>query len=76
MQIDLARFDLDAKRLVRAREALDMTQGQLAVALGVSRATVNAWERGRNAIPKYAGLAMERLADLDTGEGFTRRARA
>jgi DNA-binding transcriptional regulator YiaG len=63
MKLDLARFDLDAKGLAKARQDLRWTQRELAVCLGVSTATVAQWEGGRHKVPPYVGLAIEFLAD-------------
>ena len=46
----------------QAREALGMTQEELAAALGLSRRqTVTAWETGDRSPPPYLRLALERL---------------
>lgn len=41
------------------REELGMTQGQLAIALGVASNTVARWERGERSIPPYLPLALQ-----------------
>jgi DNA-binding XRE family transcriptional regulator len=46
------------------RKALDITQAQLAQWLQIARATVNRWERGREPIPPYLHLALDRLDQL------------
>lgn len=44
-----------------AREALGLTQAQLAERLGVTRATINAREAGRTPITEEASLAIRAL---------------
>lgn len=56
----------------RIREAGQLTQERLARQLGVSFATVNAWERGRSEPRAYHRASLERLADsLGIEQGFT-----
>ena len=46
----------------QAREALGLTQEELAAALGLTRRqTVTAWETGDRSPPPYLRLALERL---------------
>jgi transcriptional regulator with XRE-family HTH domain len=45
--------------LRRRREALGMTQDDLARELGVKMMTVSRWERGVYPIPRHIGLAIE-----------------
>lgn len=47
--------------LKRRREALGLTQEQLARELDVTTMSVSRWERGVYPIPYYIGLAMEAL---------------
>ncbi|MBC6406773.1 MAG: helix-turn-helix domain-containing protein [Rhodobacteraceae bacterium] len=61
-------------RLVAAREQADMTQGDLAQRLGVSKATLAAWEHDSseprvNRLSMMAGLLNVSLSWLLTGEG-------
>lgn len=74
--IDLARYDLDRKGLAKARQALDMDQAQLALALGVSASSIYAWESGRYKIPPFLGLAIAWLGEVDTGKGMVRDGQA
>lgn len=56
----------------RIRTAGHLTQERLARQLGVSFATVNAWERGRSEPRAYHRASLERLADsLGIDQGFT-----
>lgn len=57
---------MTASELKSRRAALGMTQGQLAAALGCSRRTVEAWEVGRNPVPAWAALGLERIKVLDS----------
>jgi len=43
-----------ARRIIRQRETLDITQQQLADRAGTTRATVIRWEKGKNQPPKPA----------------------
>lgn len=45
--------------LRKKREALQMTQAQLAKALGVDSTTISRWERGVRPIPTYLSLALQ-----------------
>jgi repressor LexA len=47
--------------LKRRREALGLTQEQLARELEVTVITVSRWERGVHAVPHYIALALEAL---------------
>ena len=49
------------EELKRRREALGLTQEQLARELDVTTMSVSRWERGVYAIPHYIGLALEAL---------------
>jgi transcriptional regulator with XRE-family HTH domain len=53
---------MDADELREKRKALEMTQAQLAKALGVNVMTVSRWERGLRSIPPHLSLALEALA--------------
>ena len=48
-------------QLIDAREALHLSQVDLARALGVAANTVNRWEKGQRPIPSYLWLALEGL---------------
>jgi DNA-binding XRE family transcriptional regulator len=50
--------------LTERRKALGLTQTELAKALGVSRATIAAWEGGRFNIPPYLWLALKALQEI------------
>ena len=50
---------MDADELREKRKALEMTQAQLAKALGVNVMTVSRWERGLRSIPPYLSLSLE-----------------
>lgn len=50
--------------LVRWREARELSQHQLAVALGVDNMTISRWERSERAIPRMLPLAL-RAVDED-----------
>jgi len=52
---------MDADELREKRKALEMTQAQLAKALGVNIMTVSRWERGLRSIPPYLSLALEAI---------------
>lgn len=61
-------------RLAAAREALDLTQGQLAKRLGVKKSTIANWEDDRaeprsNRLQMLAGVLNVSLIWLMTGEG-------
>lgn len=49
------------KEIKARREALSLSQTDLAEALGVHKRTVAAWEQGRQKIPAYLALAFETL---------------
>jgi DNA-binding transcriptional regulator YiaG len=49
------------EELKRRREALAMTQDDLARAFGVKTMTVSRWERGVYPIPQYIDLALEAI---------------
>jgi len=52
---------MDADELREKRKALEMTQAQLAKALGVNIMTVSRWERGLMSIPSHLSLALEAI---------------
>ena len=52
---------MDADELREKRKALEMTQAQLAKALGVNVMTVSRWERGLRSIPSHLPLALEAI---------------
>ena len=52
---------MDAEELKKRREALGMTQEQLAEALTVHAMTVSRWERGERSIPSHLPLALETI---------------
>jgi len=52
---------MDGKELKVRREALSMTQEQLATALSVHVMTVSRWERGERSIPPHLSLALDSL---------------
>lgn len=45
--------------LTKARNALHLSQAELARVLGVAANTVNRWEAGLRAIPSYLALALD-----------------
>lgn len=49
------------EELKARREALDLSQNDLAQVLGVHKRTVAAWEQGRQKIPEYLDLALQTL---------------
>ena len=49
------------EELKQRRDALGMTQDDLAIALGVKMLTVSRWERGVYPIPHYIELALETI---------------
>lgn len=52
------------------RDALHLSQKQLAEALGVSKSTVSHWEQGAQGIPAYLDLALQTLERI-VGESVT-----
>lgn len=52
---------MDADELREKRKALEMTQAQLAKALGVNIMTVSRWERRLRSIPPYLSLSLEAI---------------
>jgi transcriptional regulator with XRE-family HTH domain len=52
---------MDADELRGKRKALEMTQAQLAKALGVNIMTVSRWERGLRSVPSHLSLALEAI---------------
>lgn len=57
------QMPMSAEEFMLYRRKRRMTQGDIAKALGVSRLTVNNWERQRFAVPKDI---VERLAAIET----------
>jgi transcriptional regulator with XRE-family HTH domain len=58
--------EMVGRNIVRAREAIGLTQAELAAAIAIDRRQVSRWERGR-VEPSHASL--QRVADL-TGQPF------
>jgi transcriptional regulator with XRE-family HTH domain len=52
---------MNGDELRQRREALGMTQEQLAQALGVNTMTVSRWERGVRSVPPHLSLALEAI---------------
>lgn len=52
---------MDPDEFKRLREALGLTQDQLAAELGVHRVTVARWETGEHKVPEPAARLLERL---------------
>lgn len=52
-----------AKLIKENREALELTQAELAEKLGVSKASVANWEQGRNKPSKTVLLLLDRLVN-------------
>jgi transcriptional regulator with XRE-family HTH domain len=52
---------MNGQTLKHRREALGMSQSQLAEALSVAANTVARWERDERAIPPFLGLALETI---------------
>jgi len=50
---------MDGEDLKTRREALGMSQSQLAKALEVDVTTISRWERGERSIPTYLKLALD-----------------
>ena len=57
--------------LRKRREALGMTQEQLAGELGVAANTVARWERGERSIPPHLSLALKSI-EQDHGQASKR----
>lgn len=55
--------------LRRARRSLDLTQAQLAAALGRSLSIVSKWEGGKVPVQEYVPLALQGLGWVETKEG-------
>lgn len=58
--------------LKNRREAMGMTQDQLATALGVDVMTVSRWERGIRGIPPFLSLALKTL-ERETGKSSRKK---
>jgi|JI10StandDraft_1071094.scaffolds.fasta_scaffold11374_6 transcriptional regulator with XRE-family HTH domain len=50
-----------ARRLTKILQDRDMTQNQLAKAIGVTQGQISRWLRGRNAIPQATAMAIETI---------------
>ena len=65
--------------VVAAREALGMTQQQLADALHLgsplSKRTIGSWERGRRPVPGPEGVAIRLMVELHNLKAAKRRGR-
>lgn len=58
---------MDPSQIKEWRRSLGLTQSGLAKVLGVSRATVNRWERGRCSLRgRREGITVSSLIDLDS----------
>lgn len=55
---------INGDRLVRAREARDLSQAELAAKLGIGRPRLGAWEVGRNGIPKKFSEAISAALEV------------
>lgn len=55
--------------LRRARRSLDLTQAQLAAALGRSLSIITKWEGGTVPVPDYVPLALQGLGWVENMEG-------
>lgn len=56
-------------QLTEAREALHLSQVDLARALGVSANTVSRWHQGQRATPSYLWLALKGIQHMRDCEG-------
>lgn len=54
---------MNRQEIREARELLGITQGQLALALGVTRKAVNRWEKGEAPISTVVALAIRHLLE-------------
>ena len=54
--------------LRRARRSLDLTQAQLAAALGRSLSTISKWEGGKVPVQEYVPLALQGLGWVEPKE--------
>lgn len=59
---------MNGDELKQRREALEMTQEQLANQLGVNVMTVSRWERGLRTIPPHLSLALEAIESKQKGK--------
>lgn len=59
--------DTEAEKVRELRCALDMTQGEFALAIGMQRENVSAVENGRKPLPG----GYDRRVEIATGLGFT-----
>lgn len=57
----LESASMDGEELKEKRQELDMTQAQLAEALGVNVTTISRWERNLRSIPPHLPLALEAI---------------
>ena len=55
--------------LRHARRSLDLTQAQLAAALGRSLSIIGKWEGGKSPVPAFVPLALQGLGWVETMEG-------
>jgi transcriptional regulator with XRE-family HTH domain len=59
---------MDGDELRKKRQELEMTQAELAEALGVNVTTVSRWERGLRSIPSHLLLALEAIETKRKGK--------
>ncbi len=52
---------MENERFYNYRKMLGLKRGKLATALGMSRTTINAYENGKNKVPKHVWLAMNAI---------------
>jgi DNA-binding transcriptional regulator YiaG len=65
---------LQASELTARREALGLSQAELAERFGVHTMTVSKWERGVHRIPEMVGMALTYLEESSEPPGRRRRA--